>query len=123
MTLLARRIAISLLALLTAASLGFAQSGALAQAQDQQAAHSQAELHRTLAPAAPDPAPPPAGRDLVRAPVALCPAPLLSQILMAATSPLDVVEAARWSRANPRLKGDDAGGAGQGRGWDPSGKW
>ena len=102
MTLLARRIAISLLALLTAASLGFAQSGALAQAQDQQAAYSQAELDRMLAP------------------VALYPDPLLSQILMAATYPLDVVEAARWSRANPRLKGDDAVRAVQDRDWDPS---
>lgn len=39
------------------------------------------------------------------APIALYPDALLSQILMAATYPLEVVQAARWSRANINLKG------------------
>lgn len=54
------------------------------------------------------------------APIALYPDPLLSQILMASTYPLEVVEAARWSRANPGLKGDDAVRAIQDMDWDPS---
>ncbi|HMK43610.1 MAG TPA: DUF3300 domain-containing protein [Dissulfurispiraceae bacterium] len=45
------------------------------------------------------------------APIALYPDSLLSQILMASTYPLDIVEADRWVRANPNLRGsalDDA---------------
>lgn len=38
------------------------------------------------------------------APVALYPDALLAQILMASTYPLEVVEAARWRKANPSLK-------------------
>lgn len=58
--------------------------------------------------------------DRLLAPVALYPDPLLSQVLMAATYPADVVEAARWSRANPHLAGDDAVRAADGEDWDPS---
>jgi len=58
--------------------------------------------------------------DRMLAPVALYPDPLLSQLLMAATYPADVVEAARWSRANPQLAGDDAVRAAAGQDWDPS---
>jgi len=46
--------------------------------------------------------------DSILAPIALYPDSLLSQILMAATYPLEVVQAARWSKANPGLSGDDA---------------
>jgi hypothetical protein len=46
--------------------------------------------------------------DQILAPIALYPDPLLSQILMAAGYPLEVVEAARWAQANPALKGDAA---------------
>jgi Protein of unknown function (DUF3300) len=58
--------------------------------------------------------------DQMLAPIALYPDALLSQILMASTYPLEVVEAARWSRANPGLTGDDAVRAVQEYGWDPS---
>jgi len=58
--------------------------------------------------------------DQMLAPIALYPDALLSQILMASTYPLEVVEAARWSRANPGLKGDDAVRAVQQYNWDPS---
>lgn len=58
--------------------------------------------------------------DRLLAPVALYPDPLLSQVLMAATYPADVVEAARWSRANPQFAGDDAVRAADGYDWDPS---
>src|SRR5262249_42964804 len=46
--------------------------------------------------------------DQMLAPVALYPDSLLSQILMASTYPLEVVQAARWSRANSGLRGQDA---------------
>lgn len=58
--------------------------------------------------------------DQLLAPIALYPDALLSQILMAATYPIEVVQAARWSRANPRLRGDDAVMAVDDRDWDPS---
>ena len=37
------------------------------------------------------------------APIALYPDGLLAQVLMASTYPLEVVEAARWSKAMPPL--------------------
>src|SRR5499433_1211847 len=40
------------------------------------------------------------------APIALYPDPLIAQILMASTYPLEVVQAARFASANPNLKGD-----------------
>src|SRR5690348_6292312 len=58
--------------------------------------------------------------DQMLAPIALYPDSLLSQILMASTYPLEVVEAARWSRANPGFKGEDAVNAVEQRDWDPS---
>jgi Protein of unknown function (DUF3300) len=58
--------------------------------------------------------------DQMLAPIALYPDSLLSQILMAATYPLEVVEAARWSNANPNLTGDAAVQAVNGQNWDPS---
>lgn len=58
--------------------------------------------------------------DQMLAPIALYPDELLSQILMAATYPLEVVEAARWSYANQGLKGDAAVQAVADQDWDPS---
>src|SRR6185437_7784642 len=40
------------------------------------------------------------------APIALYPDPVLAQVLMASTYPLDIVHAARWVKANPTVKGD-----------------
>jgi Protein of unknown function (DUF3300) len=54
------------------------------------------------------------------APIALYPDSLLTQILMASTYPLEVVEAARWSRENPGTKGPGLETAMQGESWDPS---
>jgi hypothetical protein len=71
-------------------------------AQEDEPAFSQAELDQMLAP------------------IALYPDALLSQILMAATYPLEVVEAARWSRDNPGLEGEQAVEAVADRDWDPS---
>ncbi len=44
--------------------------------------------------------------DALVAPIALYPDALLSEILMASTYPLEVVEADRWAGSNKNLKGD-----------------
>jgi hypothetical protein len=56
------------------------------------------------------------------APVALYPDPLLSQVLMASTYPLEIVEADRWDRvpANQALKGDALINELKEKNWDPS---
>jgi hypothetical protein len=58
--------------------------------------------------------------DQMLAPIALYPDALLAQILMASTYPLEVVEAARWSRNNPGLEGEAAVAAVEHMDWDPS---
>ncbi|HEX7767569.1 MAG TPA: DUF3300 domain-containing protein [Nitrospira sp.] len=58
--------------------------------------------------------------DQMLAPIALYPDPLLTQILMASTYPLEVIQAARWSKANPNLQGDQAVQAVADKPWDPS---
>jgi hypothetical protein len=58
--------------------------------------------------------------DALLAPIALYPDQLLSQILIASTYPLDVVEAARFVQQNPGLKGDALNQALEGKNWDPS---
>ena len=54
------------------------------------------------------------------APIALYPDPLLTQILMASTYPLEVVEAERWVKANPGLTGDKLDAALKEQDWDPT---
>jgi hypothetical protein len=54
------------------------------------------------------------------APIALYPDPLLTQVLMASTYPLEVVEAARWSQDNAAVKGAALADAMQAQSWDPS---
>lgn len=88
-----------LLALLVSVSVAFAQTQPPAP---RNAAATQQELDQMLAP------------------IALYPDSLLSQIFMASTYPLEVVEAARWSRANPGLKGEAAVSAVGERDWDAS---
>ncbi len=98
MTRIAGRFLVVLFALFAAAPAAFAQAPRAAV----KGYYSQAELDQMLAP------------------VALYPDALLSQVLMAATYPDEVREAARWSRANPGLQGDDAVRAAQYEDWDPS---
>jgi hypothetical protein len=88
-----KKLLIALLAVLATASAALAQ---------ERGAYSQAELDQMLAP------------------IALYPDALLSQVLMASTYPLDIVEAARWARANPGLQGDEAVAAVAEEDWDPS---
>ncbi len=73
-----------------------------ASAQQENPAFNQAELDQMLAP------------------IALYPDVLLSQILVAATYPLEIVEAARWSQANPGFEGEQAVAAVENQPWDPS---
>jgi hypothetical protein len=54
------------------------------------------------------------------APIALYPDALLTQVLMASTYPLEVVQAARWQKENPKLKGDEAVKAVADKPWDVS---
>ena len=87
-----------LLVLLVSASVAFAQT----PPAPRKAPASQQELDQMLAP------------------IALYPDSLLSQILMASTYPLEVVEAARWSRGNPGLTGQEAVDAVEQKDWDAS---
>jgi hypothetical protein len=58
--------------------------------------------------------------DQLLAPIALYPDALLAQILMASTYPLEVVSAARWSKANPGLKDKALEAEMQKQTWDPA---
>jgi Protein of unknown function (DUF3300) len=58
--------------------------------------------------------------DALVAPIALYPDTLLSQILMASTYPLEIVQAERWVGANKKLKGDELKAAVDKQGWDDS---
>ena len=77
----------------------------------------------TPPPSAPAPAAAPMSQDLLDsllAPIALYPDQLLSQVLMASTYPLEVVEAARFVKSNPNLRGEALDRALQGKTWDAS---
>jgi Protein of unknown function (DUF3300) len=54
------------------------------------------------------------------APIALHPDSLISQILMASTYPLEVVQAERFAKQNAKLKGDALTAALEKQDWDPS---
>jgi len=103
-----------------AATLGLAQLTLLAEAQNTPPAQ----------PAAAQPPPADTGTqtatfspeelEAVVAPIALYPDALLAQIFMASTYPLEVVEAARWSKEHPDVKGDAVGDAVKDQTWDAS---
>ncbi|HUI58133.1 MAG TPA: DUF3300 domain-containing protein [Bryobacteraceae bacterium] len=58
--------------------------------------------------------------DNLVAPIALYPDPLLSQVLVAATYPLEVVQAYQWLQRNPGLQGPALTQAAQQQNWDAS---
>ena len=58
--------------------------------------------------------------DNLVAPIALYPDPLLGQMLVASTYPLEVVEASRWLQQNRNLRGQDLVEAAKRQPWDPS---
>jgi len=75
-------------------------------------------------PAAPAPAPAqmlsPEQLDTLVAPIALYPDALLSQVLVASTYPLEVVEAKQWLQENGSLKGQQLTDAARQQNWDAS---
>ena len=58
--------------------------------------------------------------DQMLAPIALYPDALLSQVLIASTYPLEIVQADRWVRTNKDLKTEDALKFAENKDWDPS---
>jgi hypothetical protein len=58
--------------------------------------------------------------DNLVAPIALYPDPLLSQVLVASTYPLEVVQASQWLQRNRNLRGQDLVNAAKQQQWDPS---
>lgn len=58
--------------------------------------------------------------DQMLAPIALYPDTVLSHVLIAATYPLEVVQADRWARANTNYSGQSAVNAVENQDWDPS---
>jgi hypothetical protein len=96
-----KRVLIKTLAVLLALLLGGPQ-GLMAQSEGGDKPFKQEELDQLLAP------------------IALYPDPLLAQIFMASTYPLEVVQAAGWVNANQNLKGDALAAALEQQNWDPS---
>ena len=58
--------------------------------------------------------------DQLVAPIALYPDPLLAEVLMASTYPLEVVQAERWLAAHKDIKGEKLKAAVDKEGWDES---
>jgi uncharacterized membrane protein YgcG len=58
--------------------------------------------------------------DSLVAPIALYPDPLLSQVLVASTYPLEIIQLQQWLQKNGTLKGDELTKAVQQQDWDPS---
>jgi hypothetical protein len=129
------RIAISVLAIAAiVGSVAYAQDMPPAPGSTPSVIPGQA-ANPPAAPSAPSEVPPPAAPtapaaqaltqaqlDRLLAPIALYPDQLVTQILMAATYPLEVVEAARWVQipANRTLRGDALTAALKEENWDPA---
>lgn len=58
--------------------------------------------------------------DSLVAPIALYPDPIVSQVLVASTYPLEIAEAARWLGQHPNLQGQALADAVRQQNWDPS---
>jgi hypothetical protein len=58
--------------------------------------------------------------DSLVAPIALYPDPLLSQVLVASTYPLEIIQLQQWIQKNSSLKGEDLTNAVEKQDWDPS---
>src|SRR5688572_17201897 len=75
----------------------------------------------TADPAATQPTPfKPEELEQIVAPIALYPDTLLAQVFMASTYPLEIVQAARWSKAHPEVKGDAVAKEMEKQVWDAS---
>ncbi len=102
-------------------SVMFALLGAvtLVPAQEPESADPAAQQQAQAQPA-PQPVWSPEQLDNMVAPIALYPDPLLGQILVASTYPLEVVEANQWLQRNRNLRGPDLVNAAKQQPWDPS---
>ena len=58
--------------------------------------------------------------DSLVAPIALYPDPLLAQVLVASTYPIDIIAAQQWLAKNSTLKGEALSKAAMDQDWDPS---
>jgi len=56
----------------------------------------------------------------IAAPIALYPDPLVAQVLMASTYPLEIVEVGQWLKRNSNLQGSKLVDAAREQKWDPS---
>jgi len=83
-------------------------------AQTQPAANSQAAAQPAPAPFKDE------ELEQIVAPIALYPDALLAQVLMASTYPLEIVQAARWSKEHPEVKGDAVAKEMEKQVWDPA---
>src|SRR5688572_8066447 len=92
-----------------------------AAAQAQPPASGQPSSQPAAAPAtsqADAPAFKPEELEQMLAPIALYPDSLLSQVLMASTYPLEIIQADRWAKANKEVKDDAAAKALEAQPWD-----
>jgi hypothetical protein len=88
------------------------------------AAREQTQSLPAIAPSQSEPAAPPVWTadqlDNLVAPIALYPDPLLSQMLVASTYPLEIVQANQWLQRNKNLQGQALTDAARQQPWDPS---
>jgi hypothetical protein len=105
-----KRASRSLVAVICAALLVPGETALLAQAGTPAAAQA----------AVAEPKLPPEQLDSLVAPIALYPDPLLSQVLVASTYPLEIVQLQQWLAKNPGLKDKALADAVAKQPWDPS---
>jgi Protein of unknown function (DUF3300) len=111
---------VAVLALGQLSLLGQMRGAAQAQtATGQSAAKPQTTSAQGAAQAQPVPFKPEELEQIV-APIALYPDALLAQIFMASTYPLEIVQAARWSKEHPDVKGDAVAKEMEKQPWDPA---
>src|SRR5215471_11919708 len=79
-----------------------------------------AQSTQPTAPAQTENALSPQQLDSLVAPIALYPDPILSQVLVASTYPLEIVEATRWLGQNSNLTGQALADAAKKQSWDAS---
>jgi uncharacterized protein DUF3300 len=101
----------SILAIIFLATLLVASNARAQQAEDNAAQTQQNQTQPNLSAAQ---------LDALVAPIALYPDPLLSEVLMASTYPVEVVEASRWADANKGRQGDELKAALDKQDWDDS---
>jgi hypothetical protein len=92
----------------------------LALAPGDTAVYAQPTSLQNAPPDQPAPTIPAGQLDSLVAPIALYPDPLLTQVLVASTYPLELIQLQQWIQRNPGLTGDALTTAVQNQDWDPS---